>query len=142
MTSTQYNGVFTGHVNNDQAYSFPAASTDNANLQARGSVMADIRDNPSLPDRCGLKIALLMDVSGSIAPFLDTVKDAADGFVDALTGTPSSIALYSFSTTAAQNLGATSVSDASGADTVKDAIDGLSAGGGTNWDAGLFQIAA
>ncbi|MBB6036063.1 VWA domain-containing protein [Phytomonospora endophytica] len=142
MTSTQYNGIFTGHVNDAQAYSFPAASTDNDNLQARGSVMADIRDNPGLPDRCGLKIALLMDVSGSITPFLGTVKDAADGFVDALTGTPSSIALYSFSTTATQNLGATSVSDTSGADTVKDAIDGLSAGGGTNWDAGLFQIAA
>ncbi|WP_020522332.1 VWA domain-containing protein [Catelliglobosispora koreensis] len=141
-TPTVYNGIFTGNVSNNVAYTFPQADTGSGNLQARGNIMADIRDNPALPGDCGLNIALLMDVSGSITPFLGTVKTAANGFVDALTGTPSMIALYSFATNAAANLGPTAVSDAAGATTVKNAINALSSGGGTNWDAGLFQIAA
>ena len=70
------------------------------------------------------------------------MKSAANGFVDALTGTPSRIAVYRFATGASTVLGPTPVAETSGADVVKAAINSLSATGGTNWDAGLFQIAA
>ncbi|GAA2031831.1 hypothetical protein GCM10009839_34800 [Catenulispora yoronensis] len=141
-TPTDYNSLFTGPVSNNVAYSFPQAGTGNANPTARGSVWADVRNNPVLPDHCGLNIALLIDVSGSIGPSLPDVKAAADGFVDALTGTPSHISLYSFAAQGTTLLGPTAVSTAANADTVRAKIDALTAGGGTNWDAGLFQIAA
>ncbi|WP_051366938.1 vWA domain-containing protein [Hamadaea tsunoensis] len=137
-----YNQFFTGTIQNNVAYQFPTISTGNTNPLAREDTWADVRTNPPLPDHCGLNIALLIDVSGSIAPDLPAVKDAADGFVDALTGTPSRIGVFSFATGANQILGATSVSAASGGTTVKDAVAGLTAGGGTNWDSGLFQVFA
>ncbi|PTA43054.1 hypothetical protein C8054_27385 [Micromonospora sp. RP3T] len=140
--STPYNGVFTGAVANNLTYTFPAVTTGNTNRTARGAVWADERDNPALPASCGLRVALLIDVSGSIRPDLPVVKNAANGFVDALTGTPSQIALYTFATDAAAVLNPIPVSDQSGANTVKAAINGLTAGGTTNWDQGLWQIAA
>ncbi len=140
-TPTIYNGIFTGQVTAGHSYSFPVATTGDSNRTARGSQWADRRDNPDLPGRCGLNVALLMDVSGSIAPFLPAVKNAANGFVTALAGTPSHIAVYSFATTAQAVLGPTAVSEPAGVDEVHDAINGLSAGGGTNWDAGLFKVA-
>lgn len=139
---TTYNQLFTGPVQNNQGYTFPVAETGGTNLFARGNFWADLRDNPPLPGECGLNIALLIDVSGSITPFLNQVKAAANGFVDALTGTPSSIALFSFATDASTVLPATTVSDMNGANIVKTAINGLTSGGATNWDAGLFQIAS
>ncbi|WP_431931646.1 VWA domain-containing protein [Micromonospora sp. RP3T] len=140
--STPYNGVFTGAVANNRTYTFPAVTTGNTNRTARGAVWADERDNPALPASCGLRVALLIDVSGSIRPDLPVVKNAANGFVDALTGTPSQVALYTFATDASAVLNPIPVSDQSGANTVKAAINGLTAGGTTNWDQGLWQIAA
>ncbi|WP_155945521.1 VWA domain-containing protein [Micromonospora sp. CNB394] len=139
---TVYNGVFTGAVANDQTYEFPVETTGDANLTARGPIWADARDNPPLPGQCGLHVAFLIDVSGSITGDLPQVKAAANGYVDALTGTPSEIAVYSFATEADAVLNPTPVSDVSGADVVKAAVNGLTAGGTTNWDQGLFQIAA
>ncbi|NUR70926.1 MAG: VWA domain-containing protein [Hamadaea sp.] len=141
-TPTAYNRYFIGNVHANQSYQVPTPSTGNTNATARSDYWADIRDNPSLPDHCGLNIALLVDVSGSIASSLPTVKDAANGFVDALTGTPSRIAVYSFATNADALLGPTAVPDSSSAQTVKDVVNGLTAGGGTNWDAGLWAVAA
>ncbi len=142
VTATDYNGVFTGAVYNNRSYTFPQVGSGNTNRTARGSQWADERDDPPFPTTCGLNIALLIDVSGSIAPSLTQVKNAANGFVDALTGTPSTVAVYSFSTDARALLNSTSVSDTSGADTVKSAINSLTASGGTNWDAGLFEVAS
>ena len=139
-TPTVYNGVFTGSVFNNHSYTFPEVSSGSTNRTARGSQWADRRDNPPYPTTCGLNVALLIDVSGSIAPSLAQVKAAANGFVDALTGTPSTIAVYSFSTDAHTVLNPTPVSETSGANTVKAAINSLTAGGATNWDAGLFQV--
>jgi hypothetical protein len=140
--STPYNQVFTGAVANDQTYTFPVPTTGNTNRTARGAQWADRRENPALPGACGLHIALVIDVSGSISSSLQTVKNAANGFVDALTGTPSEIALYTFATNATAVLNPTPVSDQAGANTVKAAINSLTAGGNTNWDQGLWQVAA
>ncbi len=98
--------------------------------------------NPAWPNKCGLKIGLLIDRSESIsASEGTTMKNAAKGFVDALTGTPSQFAVASFGDTATQNLGFTSVTAAGDATTVKNSIGALAIGGtglATNWDA-AFQ---
>ncbi|MEX1007252.1 MAG: choice-of-anchor U domain-containing protein, partial [Acidimicrobiia bacterium] len=110
---------------------------------------ANSRVNPTLPAVCGLSVALLLDLSGSIDDTeFSQMKTAAKGFVDSLTGTPSSVGVYTFATSAPAsgntNLAATSVSTAAGGTTVKTKIDGLNQPSApafyTNWDAGFRQI--
>ena len=111
---------------------------------------ANARDNVPLPPaKCGLNIAMLFDQSGSIGTNLPLVKNAAKQFVNDLTGTPTSIALFTFSTNSPQNNAGSqnrpalvSIADPAGAAKVKGYIDGFSgADGGTNWDAGLRRVA-
>ena len=65
---------------------------------ASGGVWQESRTNPTLDSACGLDVALLLDLSGSVTDSLPQLKQAADTFVDALVGTPSEVALFSFST--------------------------------------------
>lgn len=108
------------------------------------------RANPAFPARCGVRVTLLYDLSGSISEGeATTMKAASTEFVDALTGTPSSIAVASFATTAPAagnaNLPPTSVADAGGASTVKAAVGALVRTDGddryTNWDAAFRSVA-
>ena len=91
--------------------------------------------NPTLDDACGLDIALVVDVSGSIGGDLATLQTAAKGFVDAfLPGTPTLMGLVSFSS------GATIVRDLTGnATDLKNDIDALTSGGSTNWKDALIK---
>ena len=57
-----------------------------------------VRDNEELAPQCGLDVALVLDLSGSIAGHENSLSRAASALVDGLTGTPSSVALFSFST--------------------------------------------
>jgi hypothetical protein len=107
------------------------------------------RTNPQFPSRCGVSVTLLYDVSGSIsASEASTMKSASNEFVDALAGTPSSIAIASFATAAPAagntNLAPTAVADATGAAAVKAAIAVLSRPNGddryTNWDAAFRSV--
>ncbi|RNE48047.1 hypothetical protein C5L39_10525, partial [Corynebacterium alimapuense] len=106
-------------------------------------------DNPPMPERCGIDIALVFDLSNSIGDDgYQSSKDAGAAVVDGLYGSPTKVGIYNFASNApAQNngsLSATSVQDQAGLDTVKVAIDGLVRPsyerGGTNWDKGLSQI--
>lgn len=54
------------------------------------------RVNPRVPRRCGLDVALVLDLSAPVRGGLPALKDAANTFTDALVGTPSRMALYSF----------------------------------------------
>ncbi len=112
---------------------------------------ADARDNPPLPAaKCGLNVAMLFDLSGSIGNNLTQVKNASTEFVDDLTGTPTNISLFTFSTDSPQNNGNSqnrpnpvSIANPADATRVKGWINGFSnANGGTNWDAGLRRVAA
>jgi Mg-chelatase subunit ChlD len=141
ITPRPYNPLFTGRVANNTTRTFPEAQTTNTPT-ARGNYWADSRQNPPMPTHCGLTIALLIDVSGSIKSTLPMVKAAANGFVDGLTGTSSRIALYDFAQNANQVLPPTAVPDQASADVVKHAINGLTAGGPTNWDQALFRVAS
>ena len=121
--------------------------TGNTNNVASGGIWQSSRNNPSLPATCGLNVALVLDLSGSVAGSLGSLKSAAKTFTNSLVGTPSQVALFTFATTAPanainnQNRPITAVSTQTGADTVNGWIDGLTANGGTNWDRGIDQVA-
>jgi Prealbumin-like fold domain/von Willebrand factor type A domain len=148
---TDYMHLFVANVRND--VSVPVADTGNGSTPtARGSLWAASRDNPPLPDKCGLNVALLFDLSGSIGSNITQLRAAGKSFVTALTGTPSSVAVYTFATHAPaskpanSNLPLTSVATTGSANTVISKINGLTVESGneagTNWDQGLWQIAS
>ena len=78
------------------------------------------RTNPPFPQRCGVRIDLLFDLSGSISAERARDREARRRrtFVDALAGTPSEIAVSTFATAAPAagntNLPLTSVQSAAG----------------------------
>lgn len=108
--------------------------------------------NPPMPEKCGLNIALVFDVSNSInADGLEQSKHSANAVIDGLAGTPSTIGLFNFATNAPGAASATqvepvSVADPGGVSALKSKIDQLSIpggrSGGTNWEGGLSQIPA
>ncbi len=148
---TNYRELFVANVRSD--VSVPIAVTSNtATPTARGSLWAASRDNPPLPDKCGLNVALLFDLSGSIGANITQLRAAGKSFVSALTGTPSSVAVYTFATHAPasrpvnSNLPLTSVATTESAGAVTSKVDGLTvetgSEAGTNWDQGIWQIAS
>jgi hypothetical protein len=107
------------------------------------------RTNPPFPARCGVRLTLLYDLSGSITSEEATIMKAASlEFVDALAGTPSAIAIASFATVAPAtgnaNLAPTGVETAAGVDAVKQAVTALALPAGddryTNWDAAFRSV--
>ncbi|MFI6519790.1 hypothetical protein ACIBF1_29810 [Spirillospora sp. NPDC050679] len=104
------------------------------------------RVNPRLPARCGLDAALVLDLSASVGSALPALKKAADRFADALVGTPSRLALFTFdktspSTGTANHPELASVSTQAGADDFKKLYKGWNLGKGTNWDSGIWSVA-
>ena len=127
-------------------------------IAVHGAAVPATAPNPTLNGSCGLNVALVIDTSNSVTdpvfpPFLGSpdnppaIKAAANAFVDALTGTPTEIGVYSFRSEATHELGATDVRDDSGANTVKSAINAIdfynpNVDGGTNWEAGFTAAAS
>jgi hypothetical protein len=128
----------------------PASSTeDYARRTASGGVWPLSRVDPALPDQCGLKVALVVDLSSSVDGHIADVRTALDTYVDALRGTPSTAALYTFGT-GSPALGfepnSSPMSVATTADAAK--FKALYAGwhnnfatNYTNWDAGIDAVA-
>ena len=114
---------------------------------ASGGVWQDSRTNPSPPSSCGLDVALLLDLSGSVGSAVTNLKAAADTFINSLVGTPSRASLFSFSTVspavnATRNYpDLTPVATQAQANTFKTRYATWTANGGTNWDRGLAAIA-
>lgn len=108
------------------------------------------RDNPALPVDCGangLKVAFVVDLSGSMRTHISDLKTASKAYVDALAGTDTQIALFTFEADAPAadpdnaNRPLTSVGDQAGVDQVKQWIDQWTAMGlGTNWSDGIYQV--
>ncbi|MDQ7908202.1 hypothetical protein RB614_27120 [Phytohabitans sp. ZYX-F-186] len=117
---------------------------------ASGGTWPLSRVDPDLPARCGLRVALVVDLSSSVAGFVDGVRGAADAFVDALRGTPSRAALFTFSTDspavdAGPNSGLMPVASTVDARAFRARYAGwtdATAGGLTNWDRALGAVAA
>ena len=119
-------------------------ATGGTNRTASGGVWQQSRTNPDPAQQCGLDVAVIQDLSGSVTSAqLEALKGATDTFADSLVGTPSRLALFSFSSTspasgATQNYpGLTSVATQQGADAFKARYQSWTSGGGTNWDRGL-----
>jgi hypothetical protein len=141
-----------GPIAGGQRVAVPVAAPDGTAETARGSLWAASRGNPALPGGCGLKVALVLDLSGAGAKTsrLADLKAAGHALVTALTGTASSVAVYTFGATAPApgghdgNLPATPVSTAAGAATVNARLTALraAAGGTADWGQGLWQVAS
>ncbi|MFI2487398.1 hypothetical protein ACH47X_10845 [Promicromonospora kroppenstedtii] len=106
------------------------------------------RTNPTLPEQCGLDVALVLDLSSSVSSSeLVALKGAADTFTDALVGTPSRMAVFSFdgaspSTSVGANVpDLANVATQAGADEFKAVYADWTTGSGTNWDRGLWAVA-
>ncbi|MFC7493832.1 MULTISPECIES: VWA domain-containing protein [unclassified Nocardioides] len=112
-----------------------------------GGVWQQSRNNPAPPEECGLDIALVLDLSGSVGDQIGALRNAGNAFVDALVGTPSRMSVFSFSwgspaLNATQNYpDLEPISDSAGANTVKRWIADGTPGGGTNWDRGIAAAA-
>lgn len=111
---------------------------------------ANALENPTVPARCGLDVAILVDLSSSVEGNEHNSRAAATGIINALTGTPSRVALHTFasSTPAAPtntnaNVPLTSVATSTSAAPLLARADGLRISDNiqyTNWDTGLYDL--
>jgi prepilin-type N-terminal cleavage/methylation domain-containing protein len=107
-----------------------------------------LRNPTAPPSRCGGRMALVIDSSGSVAPYATQARNAAKGFIDSFTGTPYSITMAEFgdngwgllTPTGRQRNRAPYVSLLNGGTAVnqlKTRIDAIAFTGATNWEDGL-----
>jgi len=116
----------------------------------------DVAPNPPLTSQCGqtgVKVAFVVDLSGSMGmgPVdgvypLTKLKTAATAYINALRGTDSSVALFTFSSTSPANntnnanRPLTSLKTDADANQVISWINGWTALGLTRWDEGLKRV--
>ncbi len=94
-------------------------------------------NNPAGPTECGIKIALLLDRSGSISDFASSYEAAAKSFVSVLQGTPTELSIYSFAASASDDHpGFLDLSVPADVTTANSTITSIysSPSGSTNWD--------
>lgn len=110
-------------------------------------------NNPALPQRCGVNVALVFDTSDSLLQHAQGPKAsraAGLSIINALEGTGSQMAIYNFASPA-KRIGSIhadkqSLNDKDGVQKLRDAVDGFNATfrrneyGGTNYQAGLKQV--
>ncbi|MDD2482786.1 MAG: VWA domain-containing protein [Candidatus Shapirobacteria bacterium] len=114
----------------------PTSKTETgiATFEVKSTTPAPVT-NPTLSQVCGLDIAIVIDVSGSINNTeLNQMKSAFTGFVDALNGTPTQFSVTQFDTTADILQPFTSDFTA-----VKTKINSAGGGDCTNWDDSIFK---
>lgn len=159
----------TPSVFTDRAYRYPVASGNLASTGANtytvpnSAVTSDWQEtsgqfvnrlkNPQLNQTCnaGVKVAVLMDLSGSVVPSRDAYRTAAKGFVDALKteNGANSVALFSFGNASPRsgtsNYPVALPVTAANQNTLNTRIDSywnnMVTNQGTNWDAGLWATA-
>lgn len=133
----------------DGAINVSDGTSNSENRRVTSGWWPHVRTNPQFPKQClgssAMKIALILDTSGSMANSMGALRDAAKAFVgtDALGLTDTNISLYRFASEASQLLGSTSIRTQAGINTVTASIDTLqTASGGTNWDHALRIVPA
>ena len=90
--------------------------------------------NPDLPARCGVNVMLILDSSGSIGNNAKNVTDAARGFLTALAGTGSQVAIVDFDETATLAVPYNLVTTANIDGVFDKYLDSYNANGVTNWE--------
>ncbi|CAB0581136.1 VWA domain-containing protein [Corynebacterium diphtheriae] len=111
--------------------------------------------NPPMPKRCGLRIAIVADLSTSLkyadSDGFDESKKAANALIDSLAGTPAKLGIYNFAgrapraangSTYGQNPPYISLQSEQGVNWAKSIVANWQGDGPTNWEAGLKQVAA
>jgi len=136
----------TGTLNGTTTVEVPGTDPNGlytSNNQTFSGLMASSLANPPTASRCGLDIALVLDQSGSMLQGgkQDRLQSAANDAITAITGTPSTVAIYTFAATPGVSVETTSTIDAASAQPLHDFIDNLpTPAGGTNWDEALDQV--
>lgn len=105
--------------------------------------------NPSLPEKCGLDISVVLDLSNSLSDSdVNDSKEAAKAVSSGLSGTPSRVSVNTFATFGPDGtnepIASSSVSTSESVDSLNQQIGALQRvpqdSGGTNWDRGLGQL--
>ena len=123
---------------------FPSPPPPATATQTFSQQLATSLNDPPGVVRCGLNLALVLDQSGSMAMNgkQAALQTAANEAITDLTGTPSTVAIYTFGQTTGVNIAKTSTINATSAAPLHTFINNLPApAGGTNWDQGLAQVA-
>lgn len=127
-------------------YDTPPAPPDNPERPG-GATEQPPLDNPTLPgDRCGLRVAVVLDHSGSISnageQAMADVRAAGAGLVDALGATPSSVRITAFANGPSTLIGWTSLAAPESRRQARQAAEGIdfTSGGDTNWQAALLDL--
>lgn len=130
------------------ALTFPLSSEPTAQAQPAPS-----QPQPDLDlNKCGASVAFVVDLSNSLSPAdLENQKKTLREMVKSLEGAPYTFSLYTFASAAPaygdgnKNLKAISLRDPAQVKQLEDRINTLhlpgEAHGGTNWEAGLKQVA-
>jgi hypothetical protein len=115
----------------------------------RGTISAtSTQGTPSFNEartRCGGNFGLIVDDSGSIGSAMGTIRTGVQAFIDAFAGTPIKIQVVRFDSTASvvgENPRTRYFDMLNDADvaSLRSAIDGLTANGGTNWEDALHRM--
>lgn len=131
------------------ASALPAIASPNSSVFLPAALAAtSASPNPQLPQKCGLNLAMVFDLSNSMSDAdVSTVKSASTEAVAALSGTGTTLGVYSFATFAKQELAATSLASDQGTASVIGSINALTRPGetkswygGTNWQQGLAIV--
>ena len=160
LANLTYGGDSSGVGNQSHAYlgtvTVGASGTSEPRVQYTNNAgdtenhrFINVKDDKPLPEnQCGIDIAMVLDVSGSIgrAPSSPSIyQDAANQFITALDGTPTTLTrIVKFSDGATVvNPGNFPINLQTDAADAHTEIDGVysSVGGGTNWDATLKAMA-
>ena len=103
-----------------------------SNHRSSLGVIQQVRDNPAMPERCGLNVALVVDLSGSMgSQGLKTIKGVVNSVASRLQGTDTNLGLFNFAENSpakrnGSNLSSpVSVSTQSGQAAIKKWVDGL-----------------
>ena len=139
-TPGNYDAGFTARGENNCS-----GKQSNEKLLPDGLRVTDPARNPNLPARCGINVMLVLDESGSIAQSgaTDKVRAAANAFLSALSGTGSKVSIVDFSTSAAQQVPYTTVTQAAIDNTFEPYLKNqYKPDGWTNWEDAFQKVAA
>jgi Mg-chelatase subunit ChlD len=99
--------------------------------------------NPPWPHSCPLRVSLVLDLSGSMQPVADPLREASKDLVDSLRGSSSEVTVIGFASDAWTVAGAADVRDEDARETLKDKLDDVEVvDGATNWEQGLVAAEA
>lgn len=115
-------------------------------LSLLAATSATAATNPSWAARCPQRFVLVLDLSSSMTPNLDQVKQSASDLVDALSGAPNQVGVVVFGDVASVAIPMADVGNDGQRHQIKSAIEDVGLTlvdtGGTNWEAGLITAAS